>query len=375
VAQLRWLTANTVFFRPTDGRLYTTVSAGGSSETYALHSKAFRDWLINAYLREYTVMPSDWAVRRAIVALEAIARFESGTPSTFIRSGRNSADNGNCSALYLDLAIAAGRAVRISAEGWAVVDNPPVHFRRPGAHLPLPAPQRGGSIEAHRGFVNLDDPEFRLLSVWMATALLSAGPHPILALSGEQGSAKSTLARLVRLLVDPQATPFLAQPRNIRELMVSAMNGWLLTFDNISVLLDWLSNGYCMLANAGALAAGASPGTEERRGIHDQRPVIRNGIGEFVRRGDLNDRSLCLNLLPINPGKRRCEDEFCASFHHEYPRILGGVLDAVVGGLRARPSIRMTERSRMAGFAKFAEAGRPKSGMARGYRSPRLRQQ
>ncbi|MFI5454554.1 MAG: hypothetical protein ACHRXM_03800, partial [Isosphaerales bacterium] len=44
------------------------------------------------------------------------------------------------------------------------------------------------------------------------------------------------------------------------------------------------------------------------------------------------------------------------AFHQDYPRILGGLLDAVAGGLRELPSVRLTELPRMADFAKFAEA-------------------
>jgi hypothetical protein len=40
----------------------------------------------------------------------------------------------------------------------------------------------------------------------------------------------------------------------------------------------------------------------------------------------------------------------------EYPGILGGLLDAVVAGLRELPSVRLTEMPRMADFACFSEA-------------------
>ena len=168
----------------------------------------------------------------------------------------------------------------------------------------------------------------------MAAALRPVGPYPILALYGQQGSAKSTLARIVRRLIDPQAAPLLAEPRNTRELMVSAVNGWLLAYDNIGVIPDWLSDGLCLLATGGALAGHASSTNGERSVIHAQRPVILNGTEDFVVRGDLADRSVFLDMPPIAPSRRRCEDEFWEAFHQDHPRILGGLLDAVVGGWR-----------------------------------------
>ena len=61
----------------------------------------------------------------------------------------------------------------------------------------------------------------------MAAALRPVGPYPILVIHGEQGSAKSTLARIIRQLIDPQTAPLLAEPRSTRDLMVTAVNGWL----------------------------------------------------------------------------------------------------------------------------------------------------
>jgi hypothetical protein len=84
--------------------------------------------------------------------------------------------------------------------------------------MPLPSPSRDGSIELLRPYVNLTKNDFRLLVVWLAAAIWPVGPYPILALYGEQGSAKSTLARIVRLLIDPQAAPLLSEPRSMRDI-------------------------------------------------------------------------------------------------------------------------------------------------------------
>jgi hypothetical protein len=48
--------------------------------------------------------------------------------------------------------------VKITREGWEVVDDPPVRFRRPAGMLPLPVPVRGGSLEEVWRFVNVQLP-------------------------------------------------------------------------------------------------------------------------------------------------------------------------------------------------------------------------
>ena len=263
---------------------------------------------------------------------------------------------GSGAACYLDLGDSTGQAIKITAQEWSVIEKPPVHFDRPAGLLPLPVPSRGGSIELLRPYVNVTETDFRLLVGWMATALLPDGPYPILAIHGEQGSAKSTLAKVVRRLIDPQASPVLAEPRSTRDLMVTAANGWLMVYDNISAIRTWLSDSLCRLATGGGFAGRALYSNDERNVIHAQRPVILNGIDEFVRRADLADRCVFLHLPPIVAAGRRAEAEFWQAFRADHPAILGGLLDAAVGGLAKLPSVRLPELPRMADFACFGEA-------------------
>jgi hypothetical protein len=342
------------FFRAEDGRLFARVPVENRSEVFALKSGAFRDWLIGGHYRECGALPSDGAIRRVIGALEAFARFDGGKPSLFIRVGSDRAKEG--AGYYLDLGDASGQAVEIRADGWNIVEKTGVDFRRPEGLLALPLPVRGSSIELLRPYVNLTERDFRLLVAWMAAALRPVGPYPILAVYGEQGSAKSTLARVIRLLIDPQDAPLLLEPESRRDMMITAVNGWLLAYDNIGVIPAWLSDGLCMLATGGAYAGRALYSNDERAIINAQRPVIVTSIEEIVRRGDLSDRCVFLHLPSIDPRKRRREDEFWEAFRRDQPRLLGGLLDAVVGGLRGLPSVELAELPRMADFAAFAEA-------------------
>jgi hypothetical protein len=121
--------------------------------------------------------------------------------------------------------------------------------------LLLPVLECGGSIDALRSFLNLlNQNDFVLVVAWLLAALRSGGPYPLLAVSGEQGSAKTVLSKLLRALVDPNAAPVRALPREERELMIAANNGHLLAFDNLSGLPAWLSDALCRLASGGSFA-------------------------------------------------------------------------------------------------------------------------
>ena len=230
-------------------------------------------------------------------------------------------------------------------------------------------PSRDGSIELLRPFVNLTDSDFLLLIGWMAAALRPAGPYPVLVIHGEQGSAKSTLAKVIRQLIDPQTSPLLAEPRSTRDLMVTAVNGWVLAYDNVSAWRAGFPIACAGWRRAAVSRRRALFSNDERNVIHAQRPIILNGIDEFVHKGDLADRAVFLHLPRIAPGARREEAEFWRSFRELQPKILGGLLDAVVGALRELPSVRLAELPRMADFARFGEALGRGPGMAPARRS------
>jgi hypothetical protein len=357
VQVLKRLASNAKLFRSADGRFCAQVPVGDRLEIFGLSSPGFRDWLIDGYLIDQAEPPSSWAIRRVIGMLEARARFSAGIPEVFVRVGSQDGDgHGGDSPYFLDLGDSSGRAVAIRDQGWSIVDRPGVHFRRPEGLLPMPTPARNGSIELLRSYVNLSDPDFRLLIGWLTAALRPVGPYPVLVLNGEQASGKSTLARIVRALIDPQACPVLALPSSTHDLMATALSGWLLVYENISTIPGWLSDGVCQLAFGGGFASRTLFTNDERSVIYAQRPVVLVGIDDFVARADLRDRSVFLNLPAIHRTRRRTERSFWPAFRADYPRILGGVLDAIVGGLRELPSVDLKELPRMADFAEWGEA-------------------
>jgi hypothetical protein len=207
---------------------------------------------------------------------------------------------------------------------------------------------RDGSIARLRKYVNVEPDDLPLLIGWLTAALRPTGPHPILVITGEQGSAKSTLARICRLLVDPHSTPLRAEPKDHRDLMVAALHGWVQAYDNLSAMPDWLSNGLCRLVTGGGISTRGLFTNHEEVVWSAHRPVILTSIDDIVRRPDVIDRSIFIQLRSIAPSRRRCEEDLWAEFTLDYPRIFGGLLDAVAAGMRLRPTVKLAELERMA---------------------------
>jgi hypothetical protein len=184
----------------------------------------------------------------------------------------------------------------------------------------------------------------------------------VLVLTGEHGTAKSTLTRILRALCDPNSVPLRSLPRDDQDLFIAANNGHLLAYDNVSVLPQWLSDSLSRLATEGGFGTRKLYTDDEEALFNARRPIILNGIEDFVTRGDLADRAVALTLMEI-PDDKRCDEEtFWAEFERAAPLVFGALLDAVALGLKTLPDVRLDCKPRMADFAKWnvaCEGGLP----------------
>jgi hypothetical protein len=338
-------------FHTATGIAFADIMVDGHRETWPIRSKRFRAWLRRCYYQATGGAASAAEIRSALDLLEARAQFDGPERAVHIRM----AEHGGY--IYLDLADEPWRAIEIGRDGWRVIGCPPVRFRRSAGMLPLPVPHQGGSIEALNSFLNLgrrDD--FVLIVAWLLAALRSGGPYPLLAISGEQGSAKTVLSKLLKALIDPNAAPVRSLSREERELMITANNGHLLAFDNLSGLPVWLSDALCRLASGGSFTVRQLYTDDEEVLFEAARPILLNGIEEVISRPDLGDRAIFLTLAPIGQAQRRSESELWREFEIARPRMLGALLDAVVCGLRTLGRIHLDRLPRMADFALWAAA-------------------
>lgn len=340
---------------------YATFPVNDHQETWPLRSKPVREWLTHQFYRAFGRPPGNQALTDAVNQLGATARFEGAERSVFLRVGEA---HGN---ICLDLGSDTWKVVEITPHGWGVISNPPVRFRRSRSLLALPHPVPGGCVEDLRRFVNVGtDHDWRVVVAWLIAALFPTGPYPVLVLQGEQGSAKSTLARVLRALVDPATAPLRTAPRDERDLMIGAMNGWVQVFDNLSGLPVWLSDGLCRLSTGGGLSTRELFSDRDEVIFEAQRPLILNGIDDLAVRQDLIDRSIVLTLPAIAEHARRAEAEFWEDFDQACPRILGALLDVISVALRNLDRVQLPLLPRMADFAKRIEAAAPALGWPRG---------
>jgi energy-coupling factor transporter ATP-binding protein EcfA2 len=235
-----------------------------------------------------------------------------------------------------------------------------VRFKRPKTMAPLPIPESGGSWDDLFKLLNLSDRRSRILVIgWLLQAYWPKGPFAHLVLTGEQGSGKSGLTKILKMLVDPSIATLRRPPREERDLMIAAQAERIIAYDNLSGLAIELSDGFCVLSTGGCLAGRKLYSDDEEAVLLASRPVILNGIDAIATRGDLLDRSVLVDLPRITEKARLRDSDLAARFAEIHPQILGLILNATVMGLKREDSIDLPNLPRMADFATWVAACEP----------------
>ncbi|BCS32686.1 ATP-binding protein [Luteitalea sp. TBR-22] len=349
-------TSGMMLFHSTRKQSYAMVPVGEGSRVLAVTSDEVGDWLGQRFYATYGVPPSAHALDVAVRALSGKARFGGEERDLFLRLGSRE----NSHVVEVDLGDEVGRAVQITASGWTVVPSATLMFRRPSAMAALPTPAPGGSLELLRPFVNASHDHFQRLVGFLVACCRPSGPYPILEITGPQGASKTTLARVIRALIDPSLATARSAPSNDRDLAIAAHNAYLLSFDNMSQISPQMSDALCRISTGGGWSGRALYHDAKEMVLEYSRPMVLNGIISLARRPDLLERTIPIELQPIKV--RRSEDELWRDFGAVRPLILGALYDAVACSLSRRHLPEPTGLPRLADSAVWVHNAEPSLG-------------
>jgi hypothetical protein len=258
--------------------------------------------------------------------------------------------------LVLDLGDASGRCVVVTSAGWQVVDNPPVRFRRTALTGVLPDPISGGDFSELWTAVNIAERYRPVLLAVLVAELMPALPHPVVLLTGEQGTAKTTTTSRLASIVDPSPVQVRKAPRDAEAWTTAAAGSWVVALDNLSDVQEWLSDSLCRASTGDGDVRRLLYSNGDLHVVAFRRCVFVNGIDLGAARGDLADRLVHLALERISGARRRKEQDLASEWREAHPKVLGALLDLTVEVLAVLPSIKLDELPRMADFGLILAA-------------------
>lgn len=316
---------------------FIVVEQNGKRITHRIASDGFALWCRYLYLRHKDALLSLENVSQVVQSLRALCRIEGVEMPAFVRTASHGGK------IYIDLCNSEFEAVEVDASGWRIVTDYPIFFRRPEGMQEIPKPAPGDNATVWKEFGDLlnvgDERNYALIVSWLCFALVPPTEDvdcPILSVHGQQGSAKTTLCRIVRQTVDPNDGYMVTYVREERDVVTAAENARVFCLDNQTVIPGWLNSLLASMVTGGPHRCRQlfhDDGSE--RFFKGQPALIINGIPPTIGELDLNDRALKLNL-PSLEDNYRSKREVMEHWHGLRPVLFSAILDAMVVGLRNR---------------------------------------
>lgn len=256
--------------------------------------------------------------------------------------------------VYIDLGDEDWTMVVADRAGWKVTAQDQPRFFRPAHQRPLPPPISGGAIDELFQFTPVSRPGDRiLLLAWLLSAMVPWIPSPILLLTGNQGSGKTTRSRWLRSLVDPSQIPVLGEIE-MKQLIQTFSHHAVVVFENVSTFSRAVSDQFCR--------AVTGDGVERRKLYTDsesvlfsfRRAILINGLSVPTTRPDFLDRSIVLDFNRRE--KFKAQKELDDQFNAARGRLLGSMLEVLAKTLECLTSVPTDSEFRMADFARFGRA-------------------
>ena len=310
---------------------------------------ALRATLARAYRDTHGSTPRASALADAITELQGEA-LDARASEVHLRVAEH--DGG----VVLDLGRDEGQVVHVTPAGWKILEDSPVVFRRTALTGAFPIPEAGGSVDMLKALANVSDETWQLVVGWVVASYLPAIPHPVLMLGGEQGSGKTTLARILVALSDPSPAPVRSQPTDPEAWATAASGSWVVAIDNVSTIPSWWSDCICKAVTGDGVVRRKLYTDSELAVLSFKRAVMLTSIDAGALRGDLGDRILLADLEPIPESSRRSEAELHAYLGDNAPKLFGAILSIVSKVLERLSQVELTNLPRMADFARVLAA-------------------
>lgn len=337
-----------IFFKDQYGKVFAKIQDDSGHQILSLKSRHFHYWLIQLYRTTLRSLASPATIQQILTNLEAEAFYSGKVYPLHVRVAKFG------DGFWYNLGNTNGSAICIKSTGWGLVDNPPIIFRTPDASLPQIMPIAEGSIEQLLKLSNIKDIDQQLLFlVTVVTLLIPNISYPAIIVHGHQGSAKTTLLRMLKKVIDPSKSKPSVLSGKKEDICLQLSQNHLVTFDNVDTVKGWQSDLLCQAVTGGSIEKRELYTDEDIITINFKGAIALNGINLAASRSDLLDRSIIFELQRIEGNQLETEDEFWEKFNDTLPSILGGLFDILCAAMHLYPTITPSKLFRMADYTRW----------------------
>lgn len=338
--------------------VYCMVESDGIKRVIELDSQDARDWLIATYYKETELVIGDDICGLALNLLRAEAKFE-GVPSEIVYRRSAVVDN----ILYYDLCNDARELVRVASDSIGIVrhgEDTPM-FQGSETQAAQVTPDLGSGPDAIGEMCRLLRMDTLLFKVHLISFFLEQVATPIMLITGQQGSIKSTQSGLIKRMVDPTGSELednlTSFPEKLDDLYVNLSSDLVIAFDNVSRITPEQSDTLCMAITGGRITKRRLYSNKQKAILSMKLKIVANGITLEIERGDLMERTVIYQTSAVPAEQMKTAAEVEKEFKRLLPSFLGGVFGILQEAIRMKSSVgeSFQKRARMANFEEWGE--------------------
>ena len=383
-----------VFFKDQHRTSRVWLKDKGVFKSFKIDSTDFRDYITELFYIHFGKAPSATSPKEAMVALEGLTR-NAKTINVRNRVTLIKGESGE-DEIWIDLCNNLWQSVRITSNGYEIVNQTPPIFRRfdhmealclpkkdgkdakdsrlgvstPPTLLPHISKEEKGEGEnscnqstsaSLSSFKNLwrifdylrvpTDDQLLILSALVSYFFVDY-PYVCVYIYGASGKGKSTGVKCIKKLIDPSTTIILEISPNRDQLLQDMDHHFFCAYDNVGYISNEYSDAFCRGSTGYGICKRVLYSNDKDFIRTLKRPFWFNGISIVITREDLLKRVILSESLSL-VGKERTEDDIYAEFEEIKPYILHELYTLVSQVLAKLPSINTESLFRMADYTKI----------------------
>lgn len=337
------------------GKTYARINCNTHKEVWPCDSTELRRRLeLFCYKKRGEPVSKD-TISSMLNVIDAKARHEGQTKNVGLRIAKN--DTNGVHGISYDLSDRCWQMVTISENGWTIGQDENLIFRRYNHTGEQVTPVKNGDLKEVLKFVNIKNLDEQLLFLcYLVSCFVPDIAHPILVMNGQKGSSKSTIMRMIKMIIDPSPLIALSFAKKPDDLAIIFSQNWVTAFDNVSDISNEMSDMLCKVCTGESFAKRKLYTDEDSCIVSYQRCVIINGINNPAEKPDLLDRIILFNIEPISKENRKSLTEIMENFNKALPSILGGIFDTLSRAIKEREVVSKDSLSRLADFDLWGRA-------------------
>ena len=262
--------------------------------------------------------------------------------------------------IAVDICNDRGECYLITPDGWEVTTDPGVVFIRGNNSKALPKAVPGGDLSRIWEIANVAERDRMIVMSYWHTALQRDIDHPILALTGQAGSGKTTLSAILSYLIDPiEGAGFdsmpVAMPDDPTEIYAVAVNRYMVPFDNIDGMTRQQQTAMSVIATGATYTRRKLYTTADVYEARVRGCLILSSIDLGKVKSDFMDRIITVEVDPIPGGIFESRAKLKAGFDAMHGEVLGGLFDESAHVLRTRDSVEENMKARGVRSSRLAD--------------------